>query len=190
MKNSYHNPWRTLGSREVYDNPWIRVREDTVLRPDGKEGIYGVVSMKNRAIAVLPVHEDGSVTLVGQFRYTLGQYEWEIPEGGGPYDEEPEQAARRELLEETGLVASTWSSLGRAHLSNSVTDEEAWLFVAMELEQREAQPEGTEDLQIRRVPWDEALAMVMDSRITDSLSIIAILRYEVARHKADHDRAS
>ena len=176
-KDLFHNPWRTLSTRLAYENPWIRVREDQVTRPHGHPGNYGVVSMRAKAIGVLPVHDDGSITLVGQFRYTLNEYSWEIPEGGGPFGEEPLEAARRELREETGLVASTWRELGRVHLSNSVTDEEGFLFVATGLEQHDAQPEGTEDLQIRRVPWPEALRMAREGEITDSLSLIALFRY-------------
>lgn len=185
MKSPFANPWRTLSTRRIYENPWIAIREDQVLRPDGKPGIYGVVSMQNKAIGVLPVHQDGSVTLVGQFRYTVGEYSWEIPEGGCPRGEEPLEAARRELREETGLAASTWKPLGRVHLSNSVSDEEGFLFVALDLEQFEPEPEGTEDLQIRRVSWDEALRMARHGEITDGLSLIAIFRHalELAAEK-------
>jgi 8-oxo-dGTP pyrophosphatase MutT (NUDIX family) len=176
-RDIFGNPWRTHSTREIYDNAWISVREDAVTRPDGQPGIYGVVTMKNTAIGVLPVHADGSVTLVGQFRYTLGEYSWEIPEGGCPHGEEPLEAARRELREETGLAASTWRPLGRVHLSNSVCDEEGFLFLATGLEQFAPEPEGTEDLQIRRVPWPEALRMARESEITDGLSLMAIYRY-------------
>ncbi|MDF2439657.1 MAG: hypothetical protein JWN98_641 [Abditibacteriota bacterium] len=177
MNDPFRNPWHTLGSRDVYENPWIAVREDSVLRPDGEPGIYGVVSMKNKAIGVLPIDAEGFVTLVGQFRYTLNEYCWEIPEGGCPAGEEPLAAAQRELREETGLEARTWQSLGRAHTSNSVTDEEAFLFLATDLLQHEAQPEGTELLQLRRVPFEEAVRMAQSGEVTDGLSVIAILRY-------------
>ena len=111
----------------VYENPWIRVREDQVLRPDGLPGIYGVVEFKNRAVGVLPVEADGSVWLVGQYRYPVGAYSWEIPEGGGPMSEDPEATARRELREETGLTAGKIELLTTAHLSNSVSDELGYL---------------------------------------------------------------
>src|SRR3712207_4165057 len=112
MHEKFDNPWKTVDSRTVYDNPWINVREDQVIRPDGAPGIYGVVHMKNQAIAVLPMDKDGSIYLVGQYRYTLNAYSWEIPEGGSPEGEDPLETAQRELLEETGLVAASWKLLG------------------------------------------------------------------------------
>ncbi len=171
------NPWRTLESREVYENPWILVREDTVIRPDGNPGIYGVVHFKNRAIAVVPVDDEGYIHLVGQYRYPLGCYSWELPEGGCPHDEETLNAARRELLEETGLVAKQWLLLGTARLSNSVSDEEAFCYLATGLTQHDARPEGNEKLEHRRVAVEEAVRMVEEGDITDALSIIGILRY-------------
>jgi 8-oxo-dGTP pyrophosphatase MutT (NUDIX family) len=177
MDDRFSNPWRTLKTRVVYDNPWIRVREDDVIRPDGAPGIYGVVHYKNTAIGVLPIDEEGYTYLVGQYRYTLNCYSWEIPEGGGAAGEEPVEAAKRELREETGLEARSWRSLGRAHLSNSVSDEEAIIFLATDLVPGEADPEGTEKLELMRVKFEEALRMVLDGEITDSMSVIAILRY-------------
>jgi 8-oxo-dGTP pyrophosphatase MutT (NUDIX family) len=173
------NPWRTVASRLVYDNNWICVREDEVIRPDGAPGIYGVVHFKNRAIGVVPVDAEGNIYLVGQYRYTLNQYSWEIPEGGCAEDEEPLAAAKRELLEETGLEAANWELLGQAHLSNSVTNEEAFYYLATGLAQREANPEGTEALERRRVPFDEAMQMVLHGEITDALSRLAILQYSL-----------
>jgi 8-oxo-dGTP pyrophosphatase MutT (NUDIX family) len=172
------NPWRTLSSREVYDNPWIRLREDSVVRPDGEEGIYGVVHFKNVAIGILAV-EDGYIYLVGQYRYTLEQYSWEIPEGGCPEGEDLLSAAKRELAEETGLRAQMWEQMGAAHLSNSVTDERAVWFMATGLTQGEHDPEGTEQLMVRRVPYAQALRMALTGEITDALSVLAILHYQV-----------
>ena len=174
--NSENNPWQTNATREIYDNAWISVREDAVTRPDGNAGIYGVVSMKNRAIGVVPLHADGTVTLVGQFRYTMDEYSWEIPEGGCPDTELPDHAARRELLEETGLNAGNLQPLGgEIHLSNSVCDERGYLFLATQLEQGAANPEGTEELQLKRVPLQDAVAMAMRGEITDSLSVLGLL---------------
>ena len=175
--DAQRNPWRVLESHEVYENAWILVREDAVIRPDGEPGIYGVVHFKNRAIAVVPVDDDGTIHLVGQYRYPLECYSWEIPEGGCPRDEEPLAAAQRELLEETGLVARDWRLLGTADLSNSVTDERALYYLATGLTQHAARPEGTEKLERRRVTAKEALEMIETGDITDALSIIGILRY-------------
>lgn len=174
------NPWRTLSTRDVYDNPWIRVREDRVVRPDGEEGIYGVVHFKNQAVGVLAFEGD-EIYLVGQYRYPLGRYSWEIPEGGCPEDEDPLAAAQRELEEETGLRARHWQRLGEAHLSNSVSDEMAVWFVATGLEQGERRPEGTERLEVRRVPFREALRMALEGEMTDSISLLALMHYQLRR---------
>ena len=174
------NPWRTLSSRLVYENPWIRVREDQVLRPDGQPGIYGVVEFKNRAVGVLPVEDDGSVWLVGQYRYPLDLYSWEIPEGGSPASESPEETALRELREETGLAAGRLELISASHLSNSVCDEIAHIFRATELTHGQSMPEGSEELHARRVSWDEAWGMLRRGEITDSMSVIALL-YEAVR---------
>jgi 8-oxo-dGTP pyrophosphatase MutT (NUDIX family) len=179
--SEHTNPWITLGTRPIYENPWIAVREDQVLRPDGQPGIYGVVHFKNKAVGVLPVDEEGHVWLVGQYRYPLHAYSWEIPEGGGPPGEDPEETARRELREETGLIAGRIEPIGRSHLSNSVSDEEAYLFRATELTHGESEPEGTERLQVRRFDWPTAWAMLQDGRITDSMSVIALLHEAVRR---------
>src|SRR5579883_3459306 len=158
--NPHHNPWTRLSRRETYHNPWITVFEDQVVRPDGRPGIYGVVHFHNRAIGVVPVDEQKRVLLVGQYRYTLDQYSWEIPEGGAPFDEEPREAAQRELREETGYTAGHWQEILRAHLSNSVSDEVAICYLATDLRPGEAAPEGTELLQTRWVPFHTALEMV------------------------------
>ena len=176
MNSFQENPWRTVSTREIYDNAWISVRENQVIAPDGAPGIYGVVSMKNRAVGVVPLHADGTVTLVGQFRYPTDVYSWEIPEGGCPPDEAPLECARRELREETGLTAGKLTALGgEIHLSNSVCDERGHLFLATDLEQGAAMPEGTEQLQIKRVPLAEAVAMAMAGEINDGLSVLGLL---------------
>jgi 8-oxo-dGTP pyrophosphatase MutT (NUDIX family) len=176
------NPWRTVSSRQVYENPWISVREDQVVRPDGEPGIYGVVHYKNVAVGVLAIEED-HVYLVGQYRYPLETYSWEIPEGGCPEGEEPLSAARRELREETGLEATSWRMLGEAYLSNSVADEYAVWFLATGLVPGKERPEGTEKIRVRRVPLREALAMALDGGITDALSIVALTSYAL-KHPA------
>jgi 8-oxo-dGTP pyrophosphatase MutT (NUDIX family) len=181
--------WTTLSSRPIYENPWIALREDQVIRPDGLPGIYGVVHFKNKAVGVLPVDADGHVWLVGQHRYPLGTYSWEIPEGGGPEGEEPEETARRELIEETGLSAGRLESLGQSHLSNSVSDEVAFLFRATELTKGESQPEGTERFQVRKFDWPTVWAMVLEGRITDSMSVIALLHEAVRRGSGGQPRS-
>lgn len=175
------SPWTRLSRRQVYENPWISVREDQVLRPDGQPGIYGTVHFKNMAIGVLPVDEMGRIWLVGQHRYPLDAYSWEIPEGGCPLGESAEETARRELREETGLTARRLERVIHAHLSNSVSDELGILFRATELREGPAAPEGTERLEVRRVEWAEAWGMLERGEITDSLSVIAILHEAVRR---------
>ncbi len=175
------NPWTTLSSKIFYENPWIRVREDQVVRPDGLPGIYGVVEYKNRAVGVLPVEADGTVWLVGQYRYPLQAYSWEIPEGGGPMSEPPESTAIRELREETGLTAGRIELIATSHLSNSVSDELGYLFRATELTSGKDDPEGTERLLVRRFEWSEAWGMLQRGEITDSLSVMALLHEAVRR---------
>jgi 8-oxo-dGTP pyrophosphatase MutT (NUDIX family) len=174
------SPWKTLASKQVYDNPWIAVREDKVIRPDGEPGIYGVVHFKNIAVGILPIEGD-HIYLVGQYRYPLEQYSWEIPEGGCPIGEEPFRAAQRELREETGLEAKHWRLLGEAYLSNSVADEYAVWFLASGLVPGERQPEGTEALEVRCLPLREALSMALGGQITDALSLMAIMSYMLER---------
>ncbi len=175
MSELEFNPWITKHIRQVYDNPWIQVTHRDVITPSGNAGIYGVVHFKHVAVGVVPVDEAGYTWLVGQYRYTLDQYSWEIPEGGGPEGEMPLTTAQRELLEETGLRANRWTKLLDLHLSNSVTDERGVAFLAQELEVGKAQPEDTEMLQIRHIPLSEAISMVLRGEITDALSVAALL---------------
>jgi 8-oxo-dGTP pyrophosphatase MutT (NUDIX family) len=177
------NPWQTLARRVVYENPWIRVREDQVLRPDGLPGIYGVVEFKNRAVGVLPVEHDGSVWLVGQYRYPLEAYSWEIPEGGCPEGESAEATAIRELREETGLTAGRMELVLKSHLSNSVSDELGYIFRANELTQGADDPDGTERIAVRRFEWDEVWRMLKSGAITDSLSVMALLHEAIRRRE-------
>jgi 8-oxo-dGTP pyrophosphatase MutT (NUDIX family) len=165
----------------VYENPWVQVREDQVLRPDGAPGIYGVVHFKNRAVGVLPVDDEGRIWLVGQYRYPLQAYSWEIPEGGSAESESAEATAHRELREETGLSAGRLELVATSHLSNSVSDEVGYIFRATELSQGADAPEGTERLAVRRFSWTEAWSMLEQGEITDSLSVIALLREAVRR---------
>ena len=111
MLKDYPNTWKTLESKDIYDNPWISVREDKVINPSGGDGIYGVVHFKNLAIGIVPIDKDGYTYLVGQYRYSLEEYSWEIPMGGGPLDIDKLESAKRELKEETGLVAHKWTEI-------------------------------------------------------------------------------
>lgn len=178
MPDDTKNPWRTRASRIVYENPWISVREDQVVRPDGAPGIYGVVSTRTATgiVALTPARE---VYLVGQWRYPLERYSWEIVEGGADEGEDPADAARRELREEAGLVAKHWARLGPdLHLSNCYTDEVARLYVAEDLEAVAADPDGTEQLEVRRLPLARALEMVERGEITDAMSVVGLMRAE------------
>lgn len=177
MSDQATNPWATLSTREVYDNRWIRVREDQVINPSGGRGIYGVVEFKNRAVGVVPIDDAGYTWLVGQYRYTHNCYEWEIPEGGCPEGEELIECARRELLEETGIVAERYELLaGDLQLSNSTTNEVAYLFVARGIRHTEASPEETEKIDVKRVPLAEAIRMAMEGEIRDGMSVIALMK--------------
>jgi 8-oxo-dGTP pyrophosphatase MutT (NUDIX family) len=176
------NPWRRVSRHVAYENPWIEILHDNVVRPDGKPGIYGVVHFRHLAIGVVPFDtETDRVLLVGQFRYTMDRYSWEIPEGGGALDEDPEAAARRELAEETGYVGGEWRELCRAELSNSVTDEVTMLFVATGLEAGPASPEGTEQLQLRWVPFDEVMTRIARGEIADAMTILAMQQLALER---------
>jgi ADP-ribose pyrophosphatase len=172
----HKNPWTVLSSTDVYTNKWISVTEFEVINPGGGKGIYGKVHFKNRAIGVVVLDEELNTYLVGQFRFTLGTYSWEIPEGGGPLDEDPLEAAKRELQEETGIMAGRWDKLLDFHLSNSVSDEYGHVFLARELQFGQAAPEETESLEVRKLPFEEAYQMVLRGEITDSLAVAGILR--------------
>jgi ADP-ribose pyrophosphatase len=177
--NFSHNPWKKLQTTPVYDNPWIRVEEDRVLRPNGSAGIYGRVHFKNKAIGIIPLDEERNTWLVGQYRYTLNEYSWEIPMGGGSIGEDILVSARRELEEETGLLALRWTRLLRIHTSNSVTDEEGFVFLAEDLTAGQPHFDETEELQIRKLPFAEALEMAMRNEITDALSLAGIFKLAI-----------
>ena len=177
MDRRFHRHARRI----AYENPWITVWHDDVTRPDGSPGIYGVVHLAHLAAGVVALDAEDRVALVGQHRYTLDAYSWEIPEGGVPDGEDPLTGARRELREETGVEAATWRELVRVDLSNSITDERAVLYLATDLTHGEADPDPTEDLEVRWVPFDEAVAMTMDGRITDVMSVVAIGRVALER---------
>lgn len=174
--NDAKNPWTVVSRTIAYENSWIRVEHNDVLNPAGKPGVYGVVHFKNHAIGVVPIDEDGNVILVGQYRFPLSGYSWEIPEGGGPAGATILESAQRELREECGVTARNWLEIVGMDLSNSVTNEKGTAFLAWDLSHGTARPEDTERLQVVRVPFREALERVKRGEIRDSLSVAAILR--------------
>ena len=181
MKSETENPWQVVSSQEIYSNPWINLTEYQVINPGGGEGIYGQVHFKNLAIGVIVLDEKDNTWLVGQYRFPLNQYSWEIPAGGCPLDSDPLETAKRELLEETGISANSWTEIQRMHLSNSVSDELAIIYLARELTFGNAQPEETEQLEVRMMTFSSAYEMVLSGDITDSLSVAAILKLKVMK---------
>lgn len=177
--NEQQNPWTVLGEEKKYENPWIKVTEYDVLNPSGGKGIYGKVHFKSIAVGVLPLDENLNTYLVGQYRFTIDQYSWEIPEGGGAFGVDPIESGKRELLEETGLVAAEWTKIVDMHLSNSVSDEYAVVYLARNLTQETACPEETEQLQVKKLPFEEVYQMVERGEITDSMSVAAILKVKL-----------
>lgn len=177
------NPWQTLRKKPIYQNPWIIVEEHDVINPAGKEGIYGKVSFKNKALGIIPIDNEGYTWLVGQYRYTLNTYSWEIPMGGGSLDEDILESAKRELKEETGITAVHWQQIMRIHTSNSVTNEEGVVFIAQELSFGETEFEETEQIVTKKLPFTEALDMVMEGKITDCISVAGLLMAEKILNK-------
>ena len=174
------NPWRTLGSRTIYRNRWLTLREDTVIRPDGAEGIYSVVEILP-SCGIVAINEDNQVALVGQWRYVHNRYSVEIPTGGSEQGETPLDAAKRELLEEAGLTAKDWTALGTIDNSNGVTTDVAHLFLARNLTAGESIPQGDEQVELRWMPFADAVLSVMKGEITESVSVAAILKAEFLR---------
>ncbi|MFL5752358.1 MAG: NUDIX domain-containing protein [Bacteroidia bacterium] len=170
------NPWITKKTEVVYESPWIKVSKSDVLNPAGNDGIYSVVHFKNLAIGIIPLDEENNTWLVGQFRYPTMSYSWEICEGGGQLDGDPVASAKRELKEETGIIASEYKEIMRMHLSNSATDELAIVYLAKGLTFDEAEPEESEQLQVKKVHFSEAFDMCMKGEITDAITVAAIFK--------------
>lgn len=181
---AHGTPWKAGTERVAFENAWIRVSDQEAIAPTGRLARYGLVRFKNLAVAVLPVHDDGSVTLVGQYRFPNADYSWELPEGGAPLDEDPLEGAKRELAEETGLAAAEWREVLRAQLSNSVTDERMIGYIATGLTEAAAAPiaDDTEAITLVRAPFREALDAAMGGHMPDMLTVAMLLRgYHMAR---------
>jgi len=177
-------PWKAGPERVAFENAWIRVSDQEAIAPTGRPARYGLVRFKNLAVAVLPLHDDGSVTLVGQHRFPNADYSWELPEGGAPLDEDPLEGAKRELAEETGLAAAEWREVLRAQLSNSVTDERMIGYIATGLTEATETPKAdeTEAITVVRAPFREALDAAMAGQMPDVLTVAMLLRgYHMAR---------
>lgn len=179
MYHPGNNPWTITSQKNIYTNPWVELTEYQVINPAGNPGIYGKVHFKNLAIGVLPLDEELNTYLVGQYRFPLNAYSWEMPEGGGPLGIDPLESAKRELVEETGLVASEWTEIQRLHLSNSVSDELSILYLARGLRQFEAEPEETEQLVVKKIPFEEMYQMVCRGEITDAMTVAAVLKVKL-----------
>lgn len=172
-------PWTTLKEDVRYETPWISVSHHDILDPSGQQGIYGVVHFKNLAIGVVPLDADLNTWIVGQYRYPVQAYSWEIPEGGGDRNIPPQASAERELREEAGIVAARWTEILRMDLSNSASDEEVVLYVAQDLTFFEPEPDHNEELALRKLPFSELYAMVTSGAIRDSLTVAAVLRVQL-----------
>lgn len=183
MLTKYKNPWITKKSITTYDNPWIQVVHNEVITPAGSNGMYGVVHFKNYAVGILPLDKEGNTYLVGQHRFPIDEYSWEIPEGGCPEGTDMLETAKRELKEEVGLTAKKWTPLLEMHLSNCVTDEIAKIYIAQDLTEGESNPEDTEELIVKKLPFEEVFEMVIKGEITDSMSVSAILKAKILLDK-------
>jgi 8-oxo-dGTP pyrophosphatase MutT (NUDIX family) len=174
-----NNPWKVKNSQIIYENPWISVSHKEVITPNQTEGIYGVVHFKNLAIGIIVLDEHFNTYIVGQYRFPLNKYSWEIPEGGGPLNELPLEAAKRELMEETGIVAKKWTKIVEMDLSNSATDEHAIIFLAQELSFKTASPDETEKLEVKKIPFDVFFNEVYEGQHQDSLTVAAVLKVKL-----------
>jgi 8-oxo-dGTP pyrophosphatase MutT (NUDIX family) len=174
-KPGKYGDWKLVNSKVVYDNPWIRIEHDEVKIPSGKPGIYGRIHFKNLAIGIIPLDDDGNTWIVGQYRYPLKRYSWEIPEGGGDLRKSPIAEAKRELKEETGISAKRWEKLIEMDLSNSTSDERAVVFVARGLKFGESEPEDDEALKVRKIPFEKLYRMVQRGEVRDAITVAGVL---------------
>lgn len=177
--NENKNPWKTNSDQIVYQNNWIEVHHQDVTTPAGTPGVYGVVHFKNLAIGIIPLDQDNNTYIVGQFRYPLKKYSWEIPEGGGKIGVDPIESAKRELIEECGIIAQDWEKILEMDLSNSATDEHAILYVARNLTFTQAEPEETEELHLKKIPFATLYQMVKSGQIEDAMTVAAVLKLKL-----------
>lgn len=177
------NPWKIKSATMCYDSPWISVFHDEVITPGGGDGIYGSVHFKNHAIGIVPLDKEDHIYLVGQYRYALKRWSWEIPEGGCPIGTDPMDTAKRELKEETGLSAQRWQLISEVDLSNCVSDEIGFIYLAEDLTIGDAQPDESEELELIRIPFIEAYELVQKNVITDSISVIGILQTAILKNE-------
>lgn len=175
MIDETKNPWKVLSTKPVHETPWIKITHHDVINPAGNSTVYTTVNFKNYAIAVIPLDENYNTWIVGQYRFPINEYSWEIIEGGGPIELSPQESAARELKEEAGITAKVWHEIYEFHASNSATDELAKVFVAKDLSFGESCPEESEELQVKKIPFQELVSMVYENKVKDSLTIISVL---------------
>lgn len=178
------NPWKTKSSRIAYENAWIRVREDEVIRPDGGNGIYGVVEIRP-SVGIVAINGEGEIALVGQWRYSVNRYSWEIPRGGShPGETDMLAVAKRELAEEAGIIAEHWQAIGSVDVCNGVANDVQSFYLATELRATKVQLDPEEEIVLDWRPFEEAVKMVMDGRITEVCSVAAILKAAFLRNSS------
>mgnify|MGYP005989830823 FL=1 len=180
---SNKNPWKTLSSAQIYESPWITLQVDDVINPAGKKSTYSITKFKKLAVGVLPIDQDGFTYIVGQWRYPFEKYTWEIPEGGGDFGVDPQISGARELKEETGIEANKWEKIVEMDMSNSATNEVAHIYLATELTFGAAHPDEDEEIELKKIHFDDFYKMVIDGEITDSLSVAAALKYKLMLNK-------
>lgn len=170
------NPWKKLSTKIVYKNPWIKVIEDKVIKPDGSRGIYAYVETRGPSVCVVAIDDNNEVYLIGQYRYTSGEFSWEVPNGNSD-GEDVLSAAKRELTEETGLVAKRWENVGYFWVMNGVVREKCHVFIARDLTQTDKEEKREEGIvSVKKIPLGELLRQVKAGEITDDQSIVALAK--------------
>jgi len=177
------NPWKTISSKQIYESPWISLQVDEVINPAGQNSTYSITKFKKLAVGVLPIDTEGYTYLVGQWRYPFAKYTWEIPEGGGDFNDLPQESAARELKEETGISAKNWEKIVEMDMSNSATNEVAHIFLATNLNFGKSEPDDDEEIEVKKIHFDKLYTMVLKGEITDSLTVAAVLKYKLMLNK-------